>query len=83
LATLNHDIVNDRHRDPQGGFSLIEALVALAILALGGRLSSDVPAHASRHHRHGPASFLIETCSLPDDALLQAYARTGAYTDCY
>jgi hypothetical protein len=26
---------------------------------------------------------LIETCSLPDDALLQAYARTGAYTDCY
>jgi len=26
---------------------------------------------------------LIETCSLPDDALLQAYARSGAYTDCY
>jgi hypothetical protein len=26
---------------------------------------------------------LIEKCSLPDDALLQAYAHTGAYTDCY
>jgi hypothetical protein len=26
---------------------------------------------------------LIEKCSLPDEALLQSYARAGAYTDCY
>ena len=26
---------------------------------------------------------MIEKCLLPDDALLQKYARAGAYTDCY
>ena len=26
---------------------------------------------------------MIKKCSLPDDALLQKYARGGAYTDCY
>ena len=25
----------------------------------------------------------IETCPLPDDALLQAHAAQGAFTDCY
>ena len=27
--------------------------------------------------------FSIEPCPLPEDALLQAYARNGSYTDCY
>ena len=34
MASLNHDIVKNRDRGRQAGFSLVEALVALAILAL-------------------------------------------------